>query len=115
MTLKTLPGTGWRSSRHANRRALPAGLAEIGEAVGQRDAASAPDDAWVLETDAPDIPPQWRRRQGESLRNEPGDLPAMAEVMAKLRGLAPAEVAQANRRNACAALPRLAALLEHRA
>jgi TatD DNase family protein len=78
-------------------------------------AASAPDDAWVLETDAPDIPPQWRRRQGESLRNEPGDLPAMAEVMAKLRGLAPAEVAQANRRNACAALPRLAALLEHRA
>jgi TatD DNase family protein len=74
-------------------------------------AATLPDDAWVLETDAPDIPPQWRRKDGESLRNEPGDLPAMAQVMAQLR-CAPLEaVAQANRRNACAALPRLAALL----
>jgi len=74
-------------------------------------AATLPDDAWVLETDAPDIPPQWRRKDGESLRNEPGDLPAMAQVMAQLRNLPLADVAQANRRNACAALPRLAALL----
>jgi len=36
-----------------------------------------PDDAWVLETDAPDIPPQWRRKDGARLRNEPGELPAM--------------------------------------
>lgn len=28
-------------------------------------ASTLPDDAWVLETDAPDIPPQWRRRGGE--------------------------------------------------
>jgi len=75
-------------------------------------AATLPDDAWVLETDAPDIPPQWRRRAGSSLRNEPGDLPAMGEVMAQLRKLPVAEVARLNRRNACAALPRLAALLE---
>ena len=74
-------------------------------------AATLPDDAWVLETDAPDIPPQWRRKDGESLRNEPGDLPAMAQVMAQLRNAPLAEVALANRRNACAALPRLAALL----
>jgi TatD DNase family protein len=74
-------------------------------------AASLPDDCWVLETDAPDIPPQWRRRPGASPRNEPGDLPRMAEVMAQLRGLPLDEVARANRRNACAALPRLAALL----
>jgi TatD DNase family protein len=74
-------------------------------------AATLPDDAWVLETDAPDIPPQWRRRDGASLRNEPGDLPAMAQVLAQLRSLPLQQVAQANRRNACAALPRLAALL----
>ena len=75
-------------------------------------ASTLPDDAWVLETDAPDIPPQWRRKGGASLRNEPGDLPAMGQVMAQLRHLPLAEVAQLNRRNACAALPRLAALLD---
>jgi len=75
-------------------------------------AATLPDDAWVLETDAPDIPPQWRRKAGVSLRNEPGDLPAMAQVMAQLRGARLDEVARTNRRNACAALPRLAALLD---
>lgn len=75
-------------------------------------AATLPDDAWVLETDAPDIPPQWRRKEGASLRNEPADLPAMAQVMAQLRGLSEIDVARINRRNACAALPKLAALLE---
>jgi TatD DNase family protein len=75
-------------------------------------ASTLPEDAWVLETDAPDIPPQWRRRQGAALRNEPGDLPLMGQVMARLRSLPPAEVARLNRRNACAALPRLAALLD---
>ena len=74
-------------------------------------ASTLPDDAWVLETDAPDIPPQWRRGEGAGLRNEPGDLPAMAQVMADLRGVPLAEVARLNRRNACAVLPRLAALL----
>ena len=78
-------------------------------------AATLPDDAWVLETDAPDIPPQWRRKAGVSLRNEPGDLPAMAQVMAQLRGARLEEVARKNRRNACAALPRLAALLDSNA
>jgi TatD DNase family protein len=74
-------------------------------------AATLPDDSWVLETDAPDIPPKWRREPGASLRNEPGDLPAMAQVMAELRQMPLADVAAANRRNACAALPRLAALV----
>ncbi len=58
-----------------------------------------------------DIPPQWRRMEGAGLRNEPADLPAMAQVMADLRGVPLAEVARLNRRNACAVLPRLAALL----
>lgn len=75
-------------------------------------AATLPDDAWVLETDAPDIPPQWRRREAASTRNEPGDLPAIGQVMANLRGLPLAEVVRLNRRNACAALPRLVALLD---
>jgi TatD DNase family protein len=75
-------------------------------------ASTLPDDAWVLETDAPDIPPQWRRRAGAQLRNEPGELPAIGQVMAELRRLPPAEVARLNRRNAVAALPRLAALLD---
>ncbi len=78
----------------------------------RRLASTIPNDAWVLETDAPDIPPQWRRKDGESLRNEPGDLPAMAQVMAKLRNAELPEIATANRTNACAALPRLAALLD---
>ena len=74
-------------------------------------AATLPDDAWVLETDAPDIPPQWRRQEGASLRNEPGDLPAMAEVLSQLRQRPLAQIAAGNRRNACTALPKLAALL----
>jgi TatD DNase family protein len=75
-------------------------------------AATLPDDAWVLETDAPDIPPQWRRKEGASLRTEPGDLPAMAQVLAQLRQRPLAQIAATNRSNACAALPRLAALLK---
>jgi TatD DNase family protein len=75
-------------------------------------ASKLPDDGWVLETDAPDIPPQWRRDPGASLRNEPGDLPAIAQVLSALRRTPLAELALANRRNACAALPRLAPLLD---
>ncbi len=75
-------------------------------------AATLPEDAWVLETDAPDIPPQWLRRDEAPLRNEPGELPAMAKVMSELRGLPLEKTAEINRRNACEALPRLAALLE---
>ncbi len=76
-------------------------------------AASLPDDAWVIETDAPDIPPQWLRDRasGQAARNEPGELPRIAQVMAELRGSAVEAIAAQNARNACAALPRLAALL----
>lgn len=74
----------------------------------RRLAATLPDEAWVIETDAPDIPPQWLRRAGGALRNEPAELARIAETMAQLRGLTVGEVAEHNRRNACAALPRLA-------
>ena len=75
-----------------------------------------PLDAIVLETDAPDIPPQWlyrtaqERADGASSRNEPGELPRIARNLAELRGLPVDELAAATRRNALAALPRLAAL-----
>lgn len=74
--------------------------------------------ALVLETDAPDIPPQWlyataaERAAGRAQGlNTPAELPRIAEVMAGLRGMDPHELARANRANACAALPRLTALL----
>lgn len=82
----------------------------------RRLAQSLPLDAIVLETDAPDIPPQWlyrtaqERAAGASSRNEPGELPRIARSLAELRGLPLDELAAASRRNARAALPRLAAL-----
>jgi len=79
----------------------------------RRFAATLPDTAWVIETDAPDIAPQWLRDRdsGAAGRNEPGELAQIAQVMAELRGRSVAEIAAQNRVNACAALPRLAALL----
>ncbi len=84
----------------------------------RRLAAALPLDALVLETDAPDIPPHWlyrtarQRAEGQAQgRNEPGELPRVAQVIAGLRGMALDELAQATTRNACAALPRLAPLI----
>jgi TatD DNase family protein len=84
----------------------------------RRLATQLPLDALVLETDAPDIPPRWvyrtagERAAGESQgRNEPGELPQIACVLAALRGITVDELAEATRRNAVAALPRLAGLL----
>jgi len=84
----------------------------------RRLAQSLPLEAMVLETDAPDIPPHWLyRTQAErdagapQARNEPSELPRIAAVIAQLRGIAPEALAQATTRNACDAMPRLAALL----
>ena len=82
----------------------------------RRLAATLPMSAIVLETDAPDIPPHWlyrtvgERAAGHTARNEPGELPRIAAVLAALRGMSLADVAAATRANARAALPRLAAL-----
>jgi TatD DNase family protein len=85
----------------------------------RRLAATLPLDAIVLETDAPDIQPQWlyrtqaQREAGEPQgRNEPGELPRIAEVAAGLRGMALEALAEASTRNAIEALPRLGALIE---
>ncbi len=69
----------------------------------------APQDI-VLETDAPDIPPQWLRIDGAAPRNEPSELARIAQVIAQLRGISPQELAAATRNNALNALPRLVAL-----
>ena len=81
----------------------------------RRLAQTLPADAIVLETDAPDIPPQWlyrsaeKRAQGEPpARNEPAELPRIAAVLAGLRGWTLAETAAITSANAEAALPRLA-------
>ncbi|MCU0773181.1 MAG: TatD family hydrolase, partial [Ideonella sp.] len=79
-------------------------------------ARSLPLEALVLETDAPDIPPQWiyrtvsDRGDGPQGRNEPAELPRIAAVLADLRGLGLESVRQASVSNARAALPRLAAV-----
>jgi len=72
----------------------------------RRLAATLPLEALVLETDAPDISPAWRHPQ----RNSPDQLPRIGEVLAELRGLVPATVAQATYANALAAMPRLHAV-----
>ncbi|OYD51937.1 TatD family hydrolase [Acidovorax kalamii] len=81
-------------------------------------AAELPEEALVLETDAPDIPPHWlytpAAQRAEGLpqgRNAPAELPRIAEVLAQLRGQPLAALAQATTANACAALPRLVPLL----
>lgn len=77
----------------------------------RRLAATLPDTAWVLETDAPDIPSQWLRIDGQPQRNEPAQLPRIAQTLAQLRQTSLEIVVQRNHANALAALPRLAALV----
>jgi TatD DNase family protein len=82
-------------------------------------AATLPETALVLETDAPDIPPQWLYRTaaqraavdtGHGGRNEPGELPRIARTLCELRGWTPEQAAAITSTNVFAALPRLAAL-----
>jgi TatD DNase family protein len=79
-------------------------------------AASLPEQVPVLETDAPDIPPQWLyvkaddRAAQPPARNEPSQLPRIAATLAALRGWSLDETAARTSANVRAALPRLAAL-----
>ena len=76
-----------------------------------------PLDALVLETDAPDIPPQWlytpaaQRAAGRPQgRNFPAELPRIGAVLAGLRDLGVEAVSRATSRNALRCIPRLRAL-----
>jgi TatD DNase family protein len=86
----------------------------------RRLACELPLSALVLETDAPDIPPQWlyqtaeQRSQGAKQgRNSPAELPRIAQVLAELRGVSLNDLAAASTVNTCRVLPQLTALYHH--
>ena len=77
-------------------------------------AQNLPLQSLVLETDAPDIPPQWIYRTAEARarglpqgRNTPAELPRLAQVLADLRDLDVQALAQATSGNARRVLPGL--------
>lgn len=81
----------------------------------RRIAASVPATALVLETDAPDIPPQWLYKTAEQRsvepgqgRNESAELPRIAQSLAALRGWTLEETACITSANARVVLDRLA-------
>ncbi len=74
-------------------------------------ARELPLDALVVETDAPDIPPQWlyttaaARAEGQAQgRNSPAELPRIATLLATLRAVDPLTLAQQTTDNARRAL-----------
>ncbi len=87
----------------------------------RRLAQALPSEAIVMETDAPDIPPHWlyrtaaERGDGQrQARNEPGELPRIAALLAALRGETPEALAEQTCRNAQQALPKLEKMIENR-
>jgi TatD DNase family protein len=83
----------------------------------RRLAKQLPLSSIVLETDAPDIPPHWlyrtqsERQSDQGLapqnRNEPSQLPQIAQVLAQLRSESLEDIAQATFQNTVRALPKL--------
>jgi TatD DNase family protein len=76
----------------------------------RRHAVEVAESAIVLETDAPDIAPQWMHSQVGRRRNEPAQLPRIGAVIAQLRSMPPEQLAAINQRNVLDAFPRLVAL-----
>ena len=128
------PAGGWRGIAHAfnGSQQQAAEFIKLGFKLGfggavtyaaalqlRRLASDLPLDALLMETDSPDIPPHWLyttaadRALGLAQgRNEPGELPRIAQVVAELRGVSLLDLAHATTANALQALPKLAALLE---
>ena len=127
------PEGGWHGTGHAfNGSEQQAGeFIKLGFKLGfggnltfdsalqiRRLARSLPLDALVMETDAPDIAPHWLYRtaaqradgQGQG-RNEPGELPRIAGVLAQLRGMTVDALQAATTANALQAFPRLQELV----
>ncbi len=67
-------------------------------------ATTLPLEAIVLETDAPDISPEWLGHHG---RNSPHELLRISEVFGDLRGLNSVQVADITTKNALQVLPKL--------
>ena len=70
-------------------------------------AKNLPLDSIVLETDAPDIPPEWIGTKG---RNSPAELVKIAQVFADLRGIEVSQIIENTGKNAVEILPKLAGL-----
>lgn len=70
----------------------------------RRLAAGLPEQALVLETDAPDISPAWVHPR----RNSPEELPRIGQMLAELRSMPVDLLAQITSDNARSVLPRLA-------
>lgn len=67
-----------------------------------------PLESWVLETDAPDIPPAWLSSEDEKApRNEPAEIARIAEVLAELREASVDEVLRMTSKNVKRVFPRL--------
>jgi TatD DNase family protein len=71
-------------------------------------AAACPMSSIVLETDGPDLSPAWRSPG----RNEPAELPGIADCLAGLRRMSVDDVVATTSRNALDTLPRLARLID---
>lgn len=69
----------------------------------RRLVSQLPDHALVLETDGPDIPPEWINHQ----RNEPCQIPKIADCIAQLRGMPVEQLSRISQSNAERALPAL--------
>ncbi len=69
----------------------------------RRLASELPQEALVLETDAPDISPAWLHPK----RNSPEELPRIGQVLAELRGMPADAIARLTSDNARAVLSRL--------
>ena len=77
-----------------------------------------PADTIVMETDAPDMPPQWlyvtAKQRAEGVvqgTNSSAELPRIGELVAQLRGISTDELRVATAQNAQRVLPKLGALL----
>ena len=127
------PADGWRGIAHAfNGSGQQADeFIKLGFKLGfggavtydtalqlRRLASNLPLTSLVMETDSPDIPPQWiyktaaLRDAGEAQgRNEPGQLPRIAGQVAALRGITPQALQMATTANAMDALPKLRELV----
>ncbi len=70
-------------------------------------AKTLPIESIVLETDAPDIPPEWLGTKG---RNSPKELLKIAQILADLRGISYAQIIEITSKNSVQVLPKLAAL-----
>lgn len=70
-------------------------------------AARLPLDTIVLETDAPDIPPEWVGKGG---RNSPLELPKIARVLAEIKQVNVSQVVDITSVNALKVLPKIADL-----